>query len=296
MTAFANRQDERYVIADQRRLTWARCRTDIAPLFTRHVTWRALAAGDIKSKYRRTLLGPWWITATNAFTALIMGLVAGRFLGADMKTYLPHFMVSMTIWNFISSSLNEACYTMINAGGMIKAVDMPPLIHVMRMVQRNFIIFLHNAAVIPLIWLVYPWPIGVQSLLLPLGLLIVYASVVGGSVVVSMICVRYRDVPPLMASLLQLLFFISPIIWIPITDQGGRAFRGTKSGRLSARNHPRSHHGNLAAFAKLGRSDRRGRGRVCCHGLCLYALPLAGSLLVLSIRHCTKCRSDQPCR
>ena len=88
MTAFVDRQDERYVIADQRRLTWARCRADIAPLFTRHVTWRAPAAGDIKSKYRRTLLGPWWITATNAFTALIMGLVAGRFLGADMKTYL----------------------------------------------------------------------------------------------------------------------------------------------------------------------------------------------------------------
>jgi lipopolysaccharide transport system permease protein len=224
MTAFADRQEERYVIADQRRLTWARCRTDIAPLFTRHVTWRALAAGDIKSKYRRTLLGPWWITATNAFTALIMGLVAGRFLGADMKTYLPHFMVSMTIWNFISSSLNEACYTMINAGGMIKAVDMPPLIHVMRMVQRNFIIFLHNAAVIPLVWLVYPWPVGIQSLLLPLGLLIVYASVAGGSVVVSMICVRYRDVPPLMASLLQLLFFVSPIIWIPSQIKGGELF------------------------------------------------------------------------
>jgi hypothetical protein len=251
MTAFADRQEERYVIADQRRLTWARCRTDIAPLFTRHVTWRALAAGDIKSKYRRTLLGPWWITATNAFTALIMGLVAGRFLGADMKTYLPHFMVSMTIWNFISSSLNEACYTMINAGGMIKAVDMPPLIHVMRMVQRNFIIFLHNAAIIPLIWLVYPWPTFVFRL------------------------AHYLD---------------------SLTDQGGRAFRGIESGRLSARNHPRSHHGDLAAFAKLGRGDRRCRGCICCHGLCLYALPLAGRLLVLSNKHPAKYRSDQPCR
>ena len=224
MTTFADRQDERYVIADQRRFTWTRCRTELAPFLTRHVTWRALAAGDIKSKYQRTLLGPWWITATNALTALIMGLVAGRFLGADMKTYLPHFMVSMTIWGFISSCLNESCYTMITAGGMIKAVDMPILIHVMRMVQRNFIIFLHNAAVIPLIWLVYPWPVGIQSLLLPLGLLIVYASVVGSSVVVSMICVRYRDVPPLMASLLQLLFFVSPIIWVPSQIKGGELF------------------------------------------------------------------------
>jgi len=108
MTSLTDAREERFVVADQRRFTWARCREDIAPFVTRHVTWRALAAGDIRSKYRRTVLGPWWITATNAITALIMGLVAGRFLGADMKTYLPHFMVSMTIWSFISSSLNEA--------------------------------------------------------------------------------------------------------------------------------------------------------------------------------------------
>jgi lipopolysaccharide transport system permease protein len=221
MTALIDGQEERYVVAEQRRFTWERCRADIAPFVTRHVTWRALASGDIRSKYRRTLLGPWWITATNAITALIMGLVAGRFLGADMKSYLPHFMISMTIWNFISSSLNEACYTMINAGGMIKAVDMPLAIHVMRMVHRNLIIFLHNIAVIPFIWLVYPWPIGFQSLLAPIGLLIVYVFVVSASMVISMICVRYRDVPPVMASILQLLFFVSPIIWVPTQIKGG---------------------------------------------------------------------------
>jgi lipopolysaccharide transport system permease protein len=98
---------------------------------------------------------------------------------------------------------------------------MPLLIHVMRMVHRNLIIFLHNIAVIPFIWLVYPWPIGFQSLLWVLGLAIVYVFVVSSSVIVSMICVRYRDVPPLMASVLQLLFFISPIIWVPTQIKGG---------------------------------------------------------------------------
>jgi lipopolysaccharide transport system permease protein len=113
---------------------------------------------------------------------------------------------------------------MINAGGMIKAVNMPILIHVMRMVHRNLIIFLHNIAIIPIIWLVYPWHIGVQSLLAPVGLLIVYVAVVSGSVVVSMICVRYRDVPPVMTSVLQLLFFVSPIIWVPENIKGGGLF------------------------------------------------------------------------
>lgn len=209
------------VSGSNRDFTLERCRVSVMPFITRHVTWRALAAGDIRSKYRRTFLGPWWITATNAVTALIMGLVAGRFLGADMKTYLPHFMVSMTIWNFINSSLAEACFTMINAGGMIKAVDMPILIHVMRMVQRNFIIFLHNAAIIPIIWLFYRWDIHPGMLLAIPGIAIVYVFVVSASMIISMICVRYRDVPPIMTSLLQVLFFISPIIWIPTQIRGG---------------------------------------------------------------------------
>jgi lipopolysaccharide transport system permease protein len=226
MTSLTDLREERFVVADQRRFTWARCRAEIAPFVTRHVTWRALAAGDIRSKYRRTFLGPWWITTTNAITALIMGLVAGRFLGFDTKNYLPHFMISVTIWNFISSSLSEACYTMINAGGMIKAVDMPILIHVMRMVQRNLIIFLHNIAIVPIIWLIFPWPLGFETLLCIPGLVIVYVFVVSASTMISMICVRYRDVPPVVGALLQLLFFVSPIIWIPSKIQGGELIVG----------------------------------------------------------------------
>ncbi|MGJ4932568.1 ABC transporter permease [Bradyrhizobium sp. HKCCYLS2038] len=221
MTDLTDGPIERLVVADRGRISWARCCADIAPFFTRHVTWRALASGDIRSKYRRTLLGPWWITATQAITALIMGIVAGRFLGADMKSYLPHFMISMTIWNFISSSLVESCSVMINAGGMIKAVDMPILIHIMRMVQRNMIIFLHNITVIPIIWIVYPWTIGFVSLLGLLGLALVYVFIVSTTMVVSMICVRYRDVPPVMIPIIQLLFFISPIIWAPSQIKGG---------------------------------------------------------------------------
>ncbi|MGT2440288.1 ABC transporter permease [Bradyrhizobium betae] len=221
MATLANEHEERFIVAEERRFSWARCRSEIAPFVTRHVTWRALAAGDIRSKYRRTFLGPWWITATNGLTALIMGLVAGRFLGADTQTYLPNFIVSITIWNFIASSVGESCYTMINAGGMIKAVNIPILIHVMRMVQRNLIIFLHNMVIAPIIWLIFPWRIGFNILLCLPGLAIVYVFTVSASMIISMVCVRYRDVPPVVAAVLQLLFFISPIIWLPSHIRGG---------------------------------------------------------------------------
>lgn len=188
---------------------------ELSPIVTRSSTWRSLAFADIRTKYRRTIIGPWWITVSNGFTALIIGLVSGRFLGSDMTSYLPFFVTGMTIWGFLSSSLLEGSSTLIYAGGLIKASNLPISFYVLRMVQRNFIIFLHNIMVVPMVWLFLPWHAGWQMVLAIPGLALVYIFTVGAAVTVGMICARYRDIPPIIATLVQLLFFTSPIIWMP---------------------------------------------------------------------------------
>lgn len=194
---------------------------EAVPIFTRSRTWRALAMADIRSKYRRTVLGPWWITVSNGIFALIIGTVSGRFLGSDMSVYLPFFIVGMTIWGFISSVAIESCMTLVQSGGLIKATNMPLAIYVMRMVQRNFIIFLHNSAIIPLVWLVYPWHVGAYSLLSIVGFFEVYVCVACAAVTLGIACTRYRDIPPVVAAVVQVLFFVSPIIWQPEQLRGG---------------------------------------------------------------------------
>lgn len=194
---------------------------DIQSYFKFQQTWRALAAADISAKYRRTMLGPWWLTVSQGVMAFMMALVSGRFLGAEMAEYLPHFIIAITVWGFISSSLVESSQTLINAGGMIKATTMPLSVHIMRMVQRNAIILMHNFAVVPIVWLVYRWSFGFEALIFIVGLCIVYVFTAACSTLISIICVRYRDVPPLVQAVMQMLFFISPIIWLPQKTQGG---------------------------------------------------------------------------
>ena len=188
---------------------------DIRPIFVRNRTWRDLATVDIRSKYRRTFLGPWWITASHGLFALTIGAVSGKFLGADMRTYLPYFITGITIWNFVSGTVNKSCGTLVSSSGLIKATSLPIGFHVMRMIQRNFIIFLHNSAIIPLVWLAYPWALGPSALLSILGLAAIYAITASTSLIVAIVCSRYRDVPPVVAAILQILFFVSPIIWTP---------------------------------------------------------------------------------
>ena len=171
--------------------------------------------------------------------------------------------------------------TLVYAGGMIKASNMPLAFYVMRMAQRNFIILMHNAAVIPLIWLFYRWDLGPAALLAIFGLGIVYVFTIGVSLLVSIVCARFRDIPPFIATLLQFLFLTSPIIWVP---------EQLHAGHLIVKLNPISYLMAVSRDPLIGRPvggerlAKRYGGRAggdVARNLLLCALPQARSLLGL---------------
>jgi ABC-type polysaccharide/polyol phosphate export permease len=99
---------------------------------------------------------------------------------------------------------------------------MPIAFHVMRMLQRNLIIFAHNAVTLAAIWPFVPWRVGLTGLLSLAGVLLLYLFLAGVSMVISVVCVRYRDVPPLVQVAVQFLFFVTPVIWTPEQLRFGR--------------------------------------------------------------------------
>ena len=147
--------------------------------------------------------------------ALAIGLFYGQFFGQDMHVYLPYFTASYITWTFIASVIGEASVTLVGAGNLIKSSQMPIVFHILRMLQRNLIIVLHNAIVLFLIWPFVRWSLYPSAVLSLAGLVLLYLFLVGASAVIAIICVRYRDVPPLIQVLIQFLFFLTPIIWYP---------------------------------------------------------------------------------
>ena len=111
--------------------------------------------------------------------------------------------------------LAEASTALISAGHLIKSSQMPIVYHVLRMVQRNLIIAAHNLIVLAGVWPFVRWSVGPGALLSIIGLVLLYFFLVGSSLVIAIVCVRYRDVPPLIQVLTQFLFFASPVIWYP---------------------------------------------------------------------------------
>ena len=70
--------------------------------------WVTLGWNDIRQRYRRSLLGPFWLTASMAIMVVSLGVIYARIFKTDINDFLPFLCVGLLVWGFISSTLNEA--------------------------------------------------------------------------------------------------------------------------------------------------------------------------------------------
>lgn len=192
-----------------------RARDDLVRAMKDAYVWNSLAFADIRSKYRLSTMGSLWITMSTGALAVGIGVLYGQFFGQDVSKYLPYFAAGYIVWIFASSIISESSTVMIEASGLIKGTSLPIVFHVLRMIQRHLIIFAHNFLVVIAVWIYFKWPIGPSAMLAVFGLACCYLFMVGASIIIAILCVRYRDIPPLVSALTQFLFFASPVIWYP---------------------------------------------------------------------------------
>jgi ABC-type polysaccharide/polyol phosphate export permease len=175
--------------------------------------WWSLAWQDTKQRYRRSFLGPFWITVSTGVFVGAMGPLYGALLGQDVTTYLQHVAISFIIWTFISSSINESGTAFIGAEGYIKQIALPLSVHILRLLSKNVLMLAHNALIIVLVLIFLP-PAHWGSLwLLPFGLLLVLGNLFWIALLLAVLSARFRDIPQIVASVVQVAFFLSPIIW-----------------------------------------------------------------------------------
>ena len=103
----------------------------------------------------------------------------------------------------------------INAQSIITQTNLPLSVHVYRVVWRNFIIFGHNALIFPVVAVLLAPPPSWTGLLAAPGLVLLYLNGIWTGLLLGLASARFRDVPPIVDSILRILFFITPVIWMP---------------------------------------------------------------------------------
>ena len=177
--------------------------------------WGTMGLQDIKQRYRRSVIGPFWLTISMGVMVGALGLVWGMIFKQQMDNYLPYLCAGFVLWALISSLILEGTTAFTSGEGMIKQLTAPLSVHVYRIVWSNFIIFLHNIWILFIVLLWYGKNPGWVALLsLPaVGLLLMNGVWVG--LLFGLLSARFRDIPQIIASVVQVTFFLTPIIWRP---------------------------------------------------------------------------------
>ena len=177
--------------------------------------WWTLAWYDTVLRYRRSLLGPLWITLSMGAILLGMGPLYSALFHVPLRTFFPYLALGIIFWNFFTSSINDSCQTFIAAAPYLKQGAFPRSTFVWRNIARQVINLAHHMVLfVPVaVWAGVGW--SPRMLVFLPGLLIVLANLHALAITLGIVCARYRDVAQIVASSLQLLMFMTPVFWFP---------------------------------------------------------------------------------
>ena len=155
--------------------------------------WTVMGWDDIRQRYRRSVIGPFWITLSMGVFILLLGVIYSRLFNTPLEHYLPYLTVGYIVWGFISSTTTEACNAFHESGRIIKQIKLPYSIYVMRVIWRNFIVFLHTVVIYIPIAIFFKVSVGPVTLLALPALLLVVLNQTWLAVVIGILSTRYRD-------------------------------------------------------------------------------------------------------
>lgn len=188
---------------------------DVKNSLQRYPLVRMLGWQDLRQRYRRSALGPFWLTISMGVMIGTIGVVFGQIFKAPMGEFLPFLAVGMILWTFMSTVISEGCSGFIAAEGIIKQLPIPLFVHILRLIWRNILILAHNIVIFPLVLLAVAKPLGMVALISIPGLFLLVLNLTWIALVLGVLCTRYRDLPQIITSVLQVIFYLTPIMWMP---------------------------------------------------------------------------------
>jgi ABC-2 type transport system permease protein/lipopolysaccharide transport system permease protein len=185
--------------------------------------WLTVGLYDIRKRYRRSVLGPFWITVSVGTFILGLSFIYAPLVGGDMKSFLPFIAFGFIAWQFISQLLMDGCNVFIANGPIIQQLRAPLSIYIYQTVWRHLIILAHNFLIYVVVAVAYGiWPTWQTLLVIP-GILLVCINGLSFGMLFGTLCARFRDIPPIVTTITQMMFLLTPILWRP--DQvPGREF------------------------------------------------------------------------
>lgn len=176
--------------------------------------WFRISIHDIKQRYKRSTLGPLWVTISTSIIVFFLSILYSQLFEVPLETYLPYIGVSIILWSLFSSIIIESCEVFVGSSQMLLQLRLPFYFYIFRLVSRNFIILFHNFILLLILIFLYPNLININYLIfIPLSLIIYFLTGISIGMILGILCTRFRDITQIVINLIQLSFFLTPILW-----------------------------------------------------------------------------------
>lgn len=170
---------------------------------------------DMQHRYRRSLLGPFWLVGSTAALVATICFIMGPMFGVPPNQYVPYVAAGMIVWNLIVSMVTESCQAFISQSTMIRQTSAPLFTYVARVAWRNLLLFAHNLVIFPVALWIAGAHTNINALAAIPGLLLVMANLSWMGLALAIVSARYRDFPKTIESVIPVMMFMTPIMWRP---------------------------------------------------------------------------------
>lgn len=189
----------------------------------RFALWSHLALHDIRQRFRRSLLGPLWLTLSMGIMIGAMVLVFSTLFHQNVSETLPYVATGIIFWALLTSCINDGAAAFISAESFIRNVPVPISVHLYRMLARNVFIWLFNMAIyvlIAIMWGTLSW----RLILFFPGFVLFLVNAGWIALASAILSTRYRDIPQVIGNIIQVVFFVTPVFWSPVVLSSRPAF------------------------------------------------------------------------
>lgn len=178
---------------------------------------------DVVQTYRRTLLGPFWITANLVIFTIAMTFVYGAIFGVPTKEYSAYILCSLIAWYWVSALMAEVGNTFVNHAYFVKGTSIDKAQLIWAAVFKLLITFVHNIVVVVIYIFLALIPLTINTLQIIPAIILLFAFSIPVTAVAALLFARYRDLPRLVGSAMIAVLMVTPVFWQPSIITGWRS-------------------------------------------------------------------------
>jgi ABC-type polysaccharide/polyol phosphate export permease len=204
---------------------WRATVADLKSTWTERSVWMFSAAVAVGNRYRRTVLGPWWLTLTTLMFVFGIALLRVGLRGGDLREAIPYVGLGFIIFQLISGGITSGANTFVSAGRQLETSRRPYSTYVARTNATVFIDFLHDVVVILILTLIFAIPFALIWGWSVVAVVLIVISSMGVGLWLGPLVARFRDIGPMVTAFMRLMFFLTPIFWsIDEVEATGRSW------------------------------------------------------------------------